>query len=60
MSFDRGSGFEPGRYELARVPKTAMLGARPDKPGGPHTTKLRGPRHMTINVRSVLGGQRAD
>jgi hypothetical protein len=60
VSFDRGAGFAPGRYELSEVPPTVRLGARA---GGKPTNVGTGQskkRHITTNVRTVLGGKRPD
>jgi len=60
VSFDRGSGFAPGKYVLSKVHPTNRLGYHPQ--GGsknkPPTEKM--VRHMTTNVRSVLGGQKPE
>ncbi len=58
VSFDRGGGFAPGKYELSSVPPRNQMGARPKRveenvkrDGKPKRFK-----HLTTNVRSVLGG----
>ena len=62
VSFDRGAGFAPGRYELAKIsPSSAMaLGGRPNRPKDSAERDGTPPRfrHITTNVRSVLGGQK--
>lgn len=62
VSFDRGSGFTPGKYELAAVPNSMKQGYREGKPERPakRDGKPSRPRHLTTNVRSVLGGQRPE
>lgn len=61
VSFDRGSGFAPGKYELAKVPPCAILGARPEnRPRSDRNTQPKRKRHITTNVRSVLGGKKPD
>lgn len=59
VSFDRGSGFSPGKYELSAIAKANRLGARIQRPKD-HAQRDGHPkkfRHITTNVRSVLGGQ---
>lgn len=62
VSFDRGAGFAPGIYALAKVPMLNRQGARAkrDDPKRSHKSqnpnKIKRFRHLTINVRSVLGG----
>ncbi len=59
MSFDRGSGFSIGTYELHRIPKSARLGAQRGTPTwkGAHTSNPRF-RHYTTGIREVLGGKK--
>ncbi len=60
VSFDRGGGFMPGKYGLSAVPKANRLGARPPREESAHVVRDGRPkkfRHLTTNVRSVLGGQ---
>ena len=60
VSFDRGAGFSPGKYELSKIsPVNKMgLGVRPKRPKD--NAKRDGVpkrfRHVTTRVRSVLGG----
>lgn len=62
VSFDRGAGFEPGTYGLAAVTEAKRLGHRTgsgrDKPTG--NGKPKQFRHITSNIRTVLGGQEPD
>jgi len=62
VSFDRGGGFEPGDYELSKVPK----GARLDRPKvktsnhpGAHTANPPAHRHTTGGIRISLGSKMA-
>lgn len=56
-SFDRGAGFEPGRYLLSAIGENKKLGHRQgsDK-GKPGNGKPKRFRHVTANIRTVLGG----
>lgn len=62
-SFDRGGGFEPGEYELAKVPETSRL----DKPknkgnghgDGPRPERERKHIHKTGGIRISLGSKMA-
>lgn len=58
VSFDRGGGFQPGVYLLSAVTKAKRLGERQgsdsDKKTGNGKSKQF--RHLTSNVRAVLGG----
>ncbi len=59
MSFDRGSGFSTGTYELHRVSKSARLGAQrgtPNRKGG-HISNPRF-QHYTTGIREVLSGKK--
>ena len=62
VSFDRGSGFEVGTYELAKICKTHKLGERGGREIDPNRDhgdkKVRKFRHVTANIRSVLGGEK--
>ena len=62
VSFDRGGGFEPGSYQLSKVPKGIRLD-RSVKTGtghsGSHPTGVRRHRHMTGGVRLSLGSKQA-
>jgi hypothetical protein len=65
VSFDRGAGFSPGEYELSKVEKSNRLGMNrdparlnPNRHDLPPKTKRF--RHLTTNVRHVLGGQDPD
>ena len=63
ISFDRGSTFEPGLYELAVVSESLRMDAkkRPtNRDRGKRGTKPKRFRHLTKNVRQVLGGQKPD
>lgn len=61
VSFDRGGGFAPGRYRLIPFSPTRRLGVKApgtdsfktDKPK-PAESRF---RHITANVRTILGGQ---
>jgi hypothetical protein len=61
VSFDRGAGFEPGRYLLSAVTKNKKLGALTSgsnrRSGAGKPPRF---RHLTANVRTVLGGQRPE
>lgn len=58
VSFDRGAGFAPGVYILSAVTRAKRLGARTgssrDKSTG--NGKPKPFRHVTANIRTVLGG----
>ena len=59
VSFDRGAGFAPGEYLLSPVEPSRRLGQRQgsnrDRASAtPMTKKF---RHLTANVRTVLGGE---
>lgn len=62
VSFDRGSGFAPGVYVLGAICPNARLGTRQGSSRDRHTGA--GPnkqfRHLTANVRTVLGGQQPE
>ena len=61
VSFDRGAGFEPGEYALAKVGPTHRL----DAPKGPTKGKAHGGdtarkfRHKTGGIRIALGSKMA-
>lgn len=61
VSFDRGGGFEPGTYQLSAVGDWAKLG---HQQGSAKRTIGNGQpkrfRHITANIRSVLGGAEPD
>lgn len=57
VSFDRGAGFSPGKYELSAVPPSDKKSRETGRDRGNRHMKLKRKRHMTINVRSVLGGE---
>jgi hypothetical protein len=62
VSFDRGSGFSPGTYELQRVPPSSRFGIRPGRTAKNRKSNPDKPkrfRHITDKVRAVLGGERA-
>lgn len=63
VSFDRGAGFAVGRYELAKVAPQNRL----DRERKKRTTWVanrdgspKRKRHITTNVRSVLGGMKPE
>ena len=55
VSFDRGAGFEPGTYELAKVPKSDLMGLR-NRPQYKKDREVKEKRriHITNNVRVRL------
>lgn len=59
VSFDRGAGFAPGEYLLSPISPAGKLGTRTGS--GRDRSTGTGPnkrfRHLTANVRTVLGGQ---
>lgn len=61
VSFDRGAGFAPGTYLLSAISGTNRLG---QVSGGHSREKGDGRpkqfRHITANIRTVLGGQDPD
>lgn len=62
VSFDRGAGFQPGTYVLSAVPELARLGRRQGsdrdkRTGNGHKKQF---RHVTANIRTVLGGPKPD
>jgi len=62
VSFDRGSGFEPGEYELSKVSPTARLDrpASGKKGHGPgDNSKPRRFQHKTGGIRIALGSKMA-
>jgi len=63
VSFDRGGGFEPGTYELSKVPENSKLGRyRSPKPNGskhPHGGATEKMRHKTGGIRVSLGSKAA-
>lgn len=58
VSFDRGAGFEPGTYLLSSISKDRRLGARTgtNKDSKTGNGKPKQFRHVTANIRTVLGG----
>lgn len=61
VSFDRGGGFQPGTYQLSAVGEWAKLGHQQGsrkRTAGNGTPKRF--RHITANIRSVLGGADPD
>lgn len=67
VSFDRGAGFETGQYQLDKIRPSQKLGARseraPDPREGAHSESKKPKskfKHVTTNIRSVLGGQRPE
>lgn len=63
ISFDRGGGFAPGTYQLSAVAPDRRLGRRQgsnrDRATG-SSGKPKQFRHLTANVRTVLGGQKPE
>lgn len=58
ISFDRSGVFEPGLYKLKAPEAARRLGHRPEhKPGNTGTGKPIRYRHITNNVRAVLGSK---
>lgn len=58
VSFDRGAGFAPGKYELSRVSSSIALGyKRKPQKNKSREVKEKRFRHVTSAVRSVLGGE---
>lgn len=53
ISFDRGAGFAPGRYELERIDKAHKQGRR-IKGGGKHTGTRPKAKHVTTGIRTVI------
>lgn len=68
VSFDRGSGFATGKYELSHISPSALRGARETRTNSKvkrtgkdnDITKSGRFRHLTTGIRSVLGGQKVD
>jgi hypothetical protein len=61
VSFDRGAGFAPGVYILGAVTKSARMGRQ--QGSSTRTTGNGKPkqfRHLTVNVRTVLGGAKPE
>jgi hypothetical protein len=58
VSFDRGSGFATGLYHLAPSSRAKQLGIRHGgiEEGKKSSKHIRRFRHLTVKVRSVLGG----
>lgn len=63
VSFDRGAGFQPGVYALEAIPPSSRMDYRAKRDDlrddRDRTNKGKAKRHITTNVRSVLGGQKA-
>lgn len=67
VSFDRGGGFDEGEYEISKPEPSRRLGARAErggKIGGADKRSGDGNlpkrfRHLTTNIRHVLGGKKA-
>lgn len=59
VSFDRGAGFEPGKYVLSPVSPDRRLGRRigSNRDEATGNGKPKPFRHVTANIRTVLGGQ---
>lgn len=61
VSFDRGAGFAPGVYLLSAVTPNKKMGTRQGSDQRtPGNGKPKQFRHLTANVRTVLGGQKPD
>lgn len=64
VSFDRGSGFDEGKYELKAPAKSARIGARQERAFSPSrthdNTNKRRFYHATTGIRAVLGGKKRD
>ena len=61
VSFDRGAGFQVGEYHLEKPPKSMKLGHREPRVEPEDRNRGNGEpkrRHVTNNVRSVLGGKK--
>lgn len=58
VSFDRGGGFAPGCYTLSAVSPLNRLGSRQGSSKDSKVKKQGGSkfRHLTTNIRTVLGG----
>lgn len=58
VSFDRGGGFAPGRYQLNAPTSTARLGKYVEKRERDRSNeKPSFYRHITANIRTALGGK---
>lgn len=58
VSFDRGAGFAKGTYLLSAIPEQSRLGKRTGTNTKNGTTGApKRFRHLTANVRTVLGGE---
>lgn len=62
VSFDRGGGFAPGTYRLSAVGDWAKLGRRQgsDRPSASGNGSKQRFRHLTTDIRTVLGGADPD
>ena len=61
VSFDRGAGFAPGVYLLSPVPPGSRMGQRQgSNTRTPGNGKPKQFRHLTANVRTVLGGAKPE
>ncbi len=60
VSFDRGAGFEIGKYELSKIPVSMTKPRLSNRDRGNRGTKLKRSHHVTTNVRHVLGGQKPE
>jgi len=60
VAFDRGATFEPGTYRLVKPGHGSELGYAGghvrDNEGKANGKKKKGPRHVTANIRTALGG----
>ena len=61
VSFDRNAGFAPGTYQLSAVPETQKLSHKreTDRDRGDRGSKPKRPKHMTVNIRETISGQKA-
>jgi hypothetical protein len=63
VSFDRGAGFQPGKYHLEKIPESVKLGNRHGRVLNKDRNRnvVEGQsRHVTTNARTVLGGQKPE
>jgi hypothetical protein len=59
VAFDRGAKFEPGIYALSTPPDDIAIGREKPSTAPTKNPKKRGEqvRHVTTNIRTVLGGR---
>lgn len=61
VSFDRGAGFQPGVYLLSKITANKRMGQRQGSDRRtPGNGKPKQFRHITANVRTVLGGAKPE